>query len=393
MAYPYEQPSQYALNEALRAATRYFRALITLDLVLCAVAVSNAALYMRSTKNTTQGSVWALALILLLVLDLVMAILLWMKIPRRAKPIGDPQDIDESWENLDANSWSFHSRLAKWNLISNVCTTAVYAVAKVMMAAESDLTVKFFATLILFSALRGIKLVPLAKFWRAIVMYDHDVPDRLLQWQPNKYEEHAATVIEWVIIGIVGSLLFIFATLTVYLYANGSTWAEVFHPKPEPLPSWLEPMPSMPSQETVSQVVPPQATTSLATPARRLAQKCVSHCVDGSGLCCCTPTCPNGVAFLGSRSAAKVVKISLETGGSASGAGLAVGGAIGGLAAAGGEAAMAGVAIGGPIGGLVGGVLGGIVGLCGAMGSHEAGNCIKECSQVDKNPPGCYCGR
>jgi len=346
MAYPYEQPSQYALNEALRAATRYFRALITLDLVLCAVAVSNAALYMRSTKNTTQGSVWALALILLLVLDLVMAILLWMKIPRRAKPIGDPQDIDESWENLDANSWSFHSRLAKWNLISNVCTTAVYAVAKVMMAAESDLTVKFFATLILFSALRGIKLVPLAKFWRAIVMYDHDVPDRLLQWQPNKYEEHAATVIEWVIIGIVGSLLFIFATLTVYLYANGSTWAEVFHPKPEPLPSWLEPMPSMPSQETVFQVVPPQATTSLASPA----QICVSPCADGWGLCCCSPTCPKGVAFIGTRSTALLAGCST-------------------------------------IGEVFGGVLGSSTGLCGVM------LCIKDCSQVDRSPPGCPCGR
>jgi len=391
MAYPYEQPSQYALNEALRAATRYFRALITLDLVLCAVAVSNAALYMRSTKNTTQGSVWALALILLLVLDLVMAILLWMKIPRRAKPIGDPQDIDESWENLDANSWSFHSRLAKWNLISNVCTTAVYAVAKVMMAAESDLTVKFFATLILFSALRGIKLVPLAKFWRAIVMYDHDVPDRLLQWQPNKYEEHAATVIEWVIIGIVGSLLFIFATLTVYLYANGSTWAEVFHPKPEPLPSWLEPMPSMPSQETVSQVVPPQATNSWTTPARRLEHKCVS-CVPQEGECCCSPRCATGVEFFADRDPPKVVKVAVETGDGASAAGAVIGGTAGALTAAAGDA-LVGATVGGPVGAVIGMGAGLCVGFVGAFASEETGQCVAMCSQLHTYPPGCPCGK
>merc|ERR1740129_803938 len=266
------------------------------------------------------------------------------------------------------------------------------------MMTEADQTLKLFAALILFAVLRSIKLIPLTKFWIAMVTYDHDVPERLLQWEPNKYEEYVATVIEWMIIGLVGALLIWVAVSTVYLYVNGGTWTEVFHrPKDAPVPDWLEPPRAVPRMYAVRQVEPPRAAISLATPARRLnnENKCV-HCGPVHGKCCCEPRCRSGVSFSypypDAKEANEKVKFSLETWGT----GMVLGSTVGPMAGAAyasflGENVAVGSTIGGPAGAIGGFIVGVTGGLLVAFNTAEAPKCIAKCAQMFLNPPGCTC--
>jgi len=422
---------QSALAETFRAAKRYFRSLITLDVVLACVATSNAVVYMQSEKAIAAGEMWAAVLMLFLVVDVALAFLLWKNIPiiskrsKQAEPFETPVTVME----LSEMSWSAHSCLAKWNFAFNVGTTLVYSISKVMMTDPSDFDLNFWRSLVIFAMVRSIKLIPLFRFWDAVICYDLGEPDKLRKWQPNKSEEYAATAIEWLIIIGVGSLLLVLGTLTCYLYLNGGSWADVMHgPKETALPSWLEappsiqgpgglqkPQPSWPSLEALPSKQgssgrqhpqpswlesPPsmQESSSLTAPGRRL-DSCTWQYLHGfSAKCCCSAKCPSGVE-IHVKDWVKYKRV-LKKADDAGEVGFEIGGALGpGVVGTGltyylGVEVGAGVALGGPLGALGGLVLGAAAGAISAAVTkgHEVPiMCIKKCWKLDSHPPGCFC--
>jgi len=408
-------------------AKRFFRALVSLDVLLTVGALLNLSIYLHSENRGQGGTVASSVLIIFLVVDVVVAAMMWCRIPATL-PYAIAGDTRPRLESV--------SGLAFTNLATNSATTVVWVLTKMAITPSSVVNCRFVLVILLFAILRSAKLVPLLSFWKAAKQYDGGDDSAIVLWDPGLCEERSAWVVDALVILTFAAVLFAVIVLTCFIYSQGGSWTGTLealenqgaatrpqHPATMARPTGKTP-PSDPPAWLEQKQEQKQVNTDNWQPRRLKAGRCDTSCLHSSsddGECCCAAHCPSGVAIAykqgaNERASSAIAHASAGTVlGGAVGAGSAAAAAAGtaaagtaaaGTAAAGTAAAAAGTAaagtaaavgtgatlgtVAGPVGALAGGALFLIGSLMFAPG-YEDEHCVTQCSYISDRHISCNC--
>lgn len=392
----------------LQSARRFFRTLITLDVLLAFGAIANALAYIHSKNNSPIGTATSSILIILLVVDLALAIAMWCSIPNNltlhdacSGPIFPQQSQLKSLPSL-----------AFWNVASNAVTTLVWFLVKLTTTRPTVMwTWKFWLVLILFGALRSVKLHPLVTFWKVTKLYEEGYHFALLQWRVGACEQYTGMVLDAMVIITLVVVLGTALIFVCFIYVKGGSlsgtfnkWQAGSNSTTTTRPSWLEPIekPSgVPTQGStgydnwrptwLDPVPTPSPTGSQwAQPRRLKLPNCHWDCSDDVlGECCCNPNCDSGVSFSPKTGADDDAVKAIEFGGGGAVVGAGIGAGVGLAMAA---DIAAGTAVGGPVGAAIGFGVAAIPALLAALvADTEDPGCVGKCNMINVDSIWCYC--